>query len=76
METTKVFKSGNSQAVRLPKEYRLYGDEVGIKKVGRSIILFPKDQVYEIFLEGINGFTEDFMASGREKQLDQERDWQ
>jgi len=75
METTKVFKSGNSQAVRLPKEYRLYGDEVGIKKVGRSIVLFPKDQAYEILLEGISGFTDDFMENGRAEQLSQVRDW-
>ena len=76
METTKVFNSGNSQAVRLPKGYRFNSDEVGIKRVGRSIILFPKDQAFEIFLEGINGFTDDFMAEGRIDQANQERVWQ
>ena len=75
MDTAKVFKSGNSQAIRLPKEYRLNSDEIGIKKVGRSIVLFPKDNVYETFLEGINGFTDDFMAGGRDAWAVQERDW-
>jgi len=74
MEIAKVFKSGNSQAVLLPKEYRFNGDEVGIKKVGRAIVLFPKDHACEVFLEGINGFTEDFMSSGRAEQFSQDRD--
>jgi len=76
METTKIFMSGNSQAVRLPKEYRFHSDEVGIKKVGKSIVLFPKDQTYELFLEAIYGFSDDFMADGRAEQESQERDWQ
>ena len=53
METAKVFTSGNSQAVRLPKEYRFNSDEVYIKKFGNSIILSPKEQIFENFLEGI-----------------------
>jgi antitoxin VapB len=41
MATAKVFVSGNSQAVRLPKEYRLDVDEVVITRVGRRLILEP-----------------------------------
>ena len=36
MNTAKIFKSGNSQAVRLPKEFQFSGDEVYIKKAGRG----------------------------------------
>ena len=74
METAKLFINGQSQAVRLPKECRFSGNEVGIKKVGRTVILFPKDQVWETFLEGLNGFTDDFMSGGREIQFEQTRD--
>lgn len=42
MKTAKVFKQGNSQAVRLPKEFRLQGDEVFIKRNGDHVVLIPK----------------------------------
>lgn len=41
MQTAKVFTSGNSQAVRLPKDFRFDDDEVGIKRVGHVVMLFP-----------------------------------
>jgi len=75
MVTTKVFNSGNSQAVRLPKEYRIDVEEVYITKSGSSIVLTPKAQMYDKFLEAINGFTDDFMSDGRGVQVLQERDW-
>jgi len=68
MEVAKLFQNGQSQAVRLPKEYRFTDDEVYIKKVGHSVILFPKDKIWETFLEGLNGFTDDFFPNGREEQ--------
>ena len=68
METAKIFANGQSQAVRLPKEYRFSGDEVYIKKVGTTVMLFPKDRLWETFLEGLDGFTPDFMADGRSPQ--------
>ena len=40
----KVFKNGRSQAVRLPKEYRVEGDEVYIEKIGHSIVLIQKEK--------------------------------
>lgn len=42
MKSAKVFKQGNSQAVRLPKEFRLQGDEVFIKRSGDHVVLIPK----------------------------------
>jgi antitoxin VapB len=41
MQTAKVFTSGNSQAIRLPKEFRFDESEVVIKKVGHVVMLFP-----------------------------------
>lgn len=39
MATAKVFKSGNSQAVRLPKEFRFAADEVEIFRRGEEVVL-------------------------------------
>ena len=46
MPTARLFTNGNSQAVRLPKEFRFEGDEVIIKKVGGAVILLPKRYAY------------------------------
>ncbi len=42
MKTTKIFRSGNSQAVRIPKEFCIPYDEVFIKKAGDNLVLIPK----------------------------------
>jgi len=52
MDTAKIFINGQSQAVRLPKEFRFNGDEVGIKKIGEIVLLFPKNKAWEEFLKG------------------------
>lgn len=74
METAKLFANGKSQAVRLPKECRFAGDEVYAKKIGDAVVLFPKDKVWEIFMEGINSFTDDFLAEGRDEEAGQLRE--
>jgi len=73
MQTAKLFQNGRSQAVRLPKDYRFSGTDVFIQKVGDSVILFPKDKIWEIFLHGLNGFTKDYFKNGREQPPVQER---
>jgi antitoxin VapB len=60
MATAKVFQSGNGLAVCLPEEYRFEGDEVCVKKIGDLLLLFPKDKEWEIFIRGINGFSDDY----------------
>jgi antitoxin VapB len=42
MQTARIFNNGNSQAVRLPKEFRFEEDEVVIKKIGDMVVLLPK----------------------------------
>lgn len=44
METAKLFTTGGSQAVRLPKEYRFQGSEVFIRKEGEAVIIEPKSK--------------------------------
>lgn len=63
METAKIFTNGASQAVRLPKEYRFDCDEVAIKKIGKVVMLYPKDKAFQIFKDGIDGFTNDVIEA-------------
>ncbi len=74
MQTAKLFKNGRSQAVRLPKEYQFSGSEVFIQKHGDAVLLLPQEKIWELFLEGINGFSDDFMEDGREQGPMQERE--
>ena len=70
MKTAKLFLNGQSQAVRLPKEYRFSGSEVGIRKVGEIILLFPKDDVWEAFLKA-GPVSEDFGNTVLEARRDE-----
>lgn len=74
MTTAKVFENGRSQAVRLPKEFRFSEDEVFVNKVGGIVLLIPKSLKWNGFLSGLNMFSDDFMADGREEQIEQERE--
>jgi len=74
MKTARLFINGRSQAVRLPKEYKFQGESVYVQKVGEAIILVPFDKEWEVFMHGLNGFSDDFMSEGRLQDKDQERD--
>jgi len=74
MNTAKLFQSGNSQAVRLPKEYRLPGSEVKIFRRGNQIILEPLETTWEPLFESLNQFPEDFMEDGRNQPPVQKRE--
>lgn len=47
MPTARIFTDGNSQAVRLLKDFRFDCDEVIVRKVGRAVILLPKQYAYQ-----------------------------
>ncbi|MBQ2101740.1 MAG: AbrB/MazE/SpoVT family DNA-binding domain-containing protein [Lachnospiraceae bacterium] len=61
MMTAKLFKNGESQAVRLPKECRFSGTEVTVAKIGEVVILMPKGSGMNSLLQSLDLFTEDFM---------------
>ena len=63
MKTTKLFKSGNSQAVRLPKEFRFKNNEVFIKKAGSTVILMPVKNAWDSLFKSLDKFSKDFMVS-------------
>ena len=56
MDTAKLFSSGRSQAVRLPKQYRFEGDSVLIKRVGRAVVLLPRAGTWESLREALEMF--------------------
>ena len=74
MQTAQLFLDGESQAVKLPKEYQFNGENVYIQRVGDAVLLFPVDKEWEVFLHGLNSFSDDFMSEGRSQGTDQERE--
>ena len=73
MDTAKVFQSGRSQAIRLPKAYRFDGTQVFIKKVGEAVVLLPYREGWQTLFASLDQFSEDFMA-GREQPEQQPRE--
>ena len=60
----KLFKNGQSQAVRLPKEYRFENqEEIFIKKVGDGVLLMPKNDktIWNHMFDRLDEFSNDFM---------------
>ncbi len=73
MDTTKLFKTGRSQAVRLPKEYRFEGDEVYIKRVGNAVVLLPKLKDWSTLLAALEMFEPGFRIEREQPTEQQER---
>lgn len=68
--------NGQSQAVRLPKDFRFDGNEVFIKKVGRSVVLLPEKNSWDTLLASLDQFTPEFMAErSQPKNKDQRKSW-
>ena len=74
METAKLFQNGSSQAVRLPKEFRIPGNEVKIFKKGNHVILVPIVTTWDTLFESLSEFPEDFMKDGRNQPNLQKRE--
>ena len=71
MKTAKLFKNGESQAVRLPKEFRFPGEEVFIKRIGTAVVLLPKARSWEALMESLAKFPADFMETrGQPAEID------
>jgi len=76
VKRTKVFKSGNSLAVRLPKEFAVKEKELCITKVGNRILLFPPEKKWDVIfeeLESIKELCSDFLKD-RNQPEPQERE--
>ncbi|MBF0433279.1 MAG: antitoxin [Fibrobacteria bacterium] len=73
MKEAKIFKNGQSQAVRLPKEFRFPSTSVYVNKLGNCVVLVPKNQPWKPLMEACGKFSEDFMDL-REQGLEQVRE--
>jgi antitoxin VapB len=68
--TAKLFKHGRSQAVRLPKEFRMPGTEVRVRRIGRSVLLEPIGAPFDVkawFAKLDEYRDEPFMPDGRQQ---------
>ena len=62
-ERVKIFTSGNSQAIRQPKKFRLPGQTARIERKGKSLVITPDEDVWARFdrgVEGLAGLGKDF----------------
>ena len=73
MLTAKVFRSGNSQAVRLPKQYRLKAKKVEIFRRGDEIVLREKGSGMTRVFEIMAALGKDFFPKRRKKDPPQKR---
>lgn len=61
LQKAKIFNNGNSQAVRLPKEFRFEGKEVIVRKVENGVLLMPQNKnIWESWFDNLDEFSEDF----------------
>ncbi|MEX1165523.1 MAG: type II toxin-antitoxin system VapB family antitoxin [Hydrogenophaga sp.] len=72
MDTARLFSSGRSQAVRLPKDYRFAGTEVVVKHFGNGVLLLPVDDPWQTLAAGLDAFEPGFELT-REQPEHQER---
>jgi len=66
MKTAKLFRNGQSQAVRLPKEFRFEDDYVFIKKSGNAVILIPAKGCWNDLIQSLEKFSDDFLSERRQ----------
>jgi antitoxin VapB len=63
MDTARLFQSGRSQAVRLPKEYRFVGTEVVVKHFGNGVLLLPMNDPWQTLEAGLATFEPGFVLT-------------
>lgn len=72
MDTARIFQSGRSQAVRLPKEFRLSGTEVGVRHFGNGVLLLPLENPWDTLEAALSSFEPGFVLT-RDQPESQER---
>jgi antitoxin VapB len=73
MAVAKVFRTGRSQAIRLPKEFRVEADTVHLKRTREGFLVITKDP-WEIFFEGVEQLSDTFLSGEREQPGLESRD--
>ncbi len=75
MKTAKIFQNGQSQAVRLPKEFRFEDTEVFIKKSGNVVQLIPRTDSWNSLFGSLKKFSRDFMVDRQQPDMDKREDF-
>lgn len=73
MNRAKLFKNGDSQAIRLPKEFRFKGREVYIRREGNNIILTPIDDAVDRLWNSLNSFSDDLIIERNQPKFSDKR---
>ncbi len=75
MKTAKLFRNGQSQAVRLPKEFRFEDDHVFVKKSGNAVVLLPAKNSWDTLIQSLEKFSDDFMAERKQPKVQKREDF-
>ena len=75
MKTAKLFRNGQSQAVRLPREFRFEDDHVFVKKSGNVVMLIPAKNSWDTLIKSLSKFSDDFMAERKQPKTQKREDF-
>jgi antitoxin VapB len=73
MAIAKVFRTGRSQAIRLPKEFRVDADTVHLKRTAEGFLVITKEP-WEVFFEGVEQLSDNFLGRERVQPKLEKRD--
>lgn len=71
---TKIFQSGNSQAIRIPKDMAFKSKDVEIHKHGNVLIITEVPSDWDHMFKALTQFSDDFMSNGRSDILPEDRE--
>ena len=71
MTSAKLFRNGQSQAVRLPRDFALPGREVYVRRIGNAVLLVPMDDPWTAFEAALGDFSDDFMTDRIQPAVEQ-----
>ncbi|MGB4927886.1 MAG: type II toxin-antitoxin system VapB family antitoxin [Giesbergeria sp.] len=74
METARIFQSGRSQAVRLPKEFRFAGAEVSVQHFGAGVLLLPIDNPWAMLDAALASFEPGFTLERAQPDVQERED--
>ena len=75
MKTAKLFQNGQSQAVRLPKEFRFEDNHVFVKKSGNVVVLIPAKNSWDTLIQSLAKFSDDFMVERKQPKMQKRKDF-
>jgi antitoxin VapB len=75
VKTAKLFRNGQSQAVRLPREFRFEDDHVFVKKSGNVVVLIPAKNSWGTLIQSLAKFSDDFMTERKQPGAQKREDF-